>query len=223
MQSMENTEERFTTGISTSPSALNIYTNDQPAFNNIRRFIYADDLCLATQARSFKTIKKCLTDALKTLTGYYRSWFLNTNPGKTQVCTFHLNNRAAPRNLKIIWEGKELVNTPHPVYLGVTLERTLSFKEHVAKLWRKVSTRNNLLYNLANSSWGADPNILKQSVLALWYSTAEYCTAIWERSVHASKVDAELNRTRCIITGTLKAIPLPALYKLSGICSPSIR
>ena len=131
---MENTEERFATGISTiAPVLFNIYTNDQPVINYIRRFIYADDLCLATQARSFKTIEKCLTDALKTLTEYYRSWFLNTNPGKTHVCTFHLNNWAASRKFKIIWEGKELVNTPHPVYLSF-------FKEHVAKLRRKVST-----------------------------------------------------------------------------------
>ena len=205
-----------------APVLFNIYTNNQPAFNNIRRFIYADDLCLATQARSFKTIEKCLTDALKTLTGYYRSWFLNTNPGKTQVCTFHLKHRAASRKFKIIWKGKQMVNTPHPVYLGITVDRTLPFKEHIVKLQRKVSTHNNLLDNLASSNWGADPNTLKQSVLALCYSTAEYCAAVWERSAHTSKVDAELNRACCIITGTMKATPLPALYKLSDICPPSI-
>ena len=64
------------------------------------------------------------------------------------------------------------------MYLGVTLDRTVSFKEHVAKLQRKVSTRNNLLNNLANSSWGSDPNTFKQSSLALCYSAAEYCAAV---------------------------------------------
>ena len=205
-----------------APMLFNIYTNNQPAVNNIRRFIYADDLCLATQARTFETIEKRLTDALKSLTGYYGTWFLNTNPGKTKVCTFHLNNQAASRKLRIMWEGKELENTPHPMWLGVTLDRTLFFKEHVAKLRRKVSTRTNILNNLANSSWGADPNILKQSVLVLCYSTAEYCAAVWERSSRASKIDVELNRACRTITDSLKATPLSALCKLSGICPLSI-
>ena len=152
---------------------FNVYTNDLPTFNNIRRFTCVDDLCLATQARGFEN-----TDALKSLTRYCRSRFLNTNPGKTKVCTFHLNNRTASGKLRIMWEGNELENTPYPKYLGVTLDRTLSFKEHVAKLRRKVSIRNSLVGNFANSSWGADPNTLKQSALALCYSTVEYCAAL---------------------------------------------
>ena len=35
---------------------FNIYTNDIPQFANVRRFIYADDMCLATQNNDFKTI-----------------------------------------------------------------------------------------------------------------------------------------------------------------------
>ncbi|KAI8493396.1 hypothetical protein Bbelb_287930 [Branchiostoma belcheri] len=206
-----------------APMLFNIYTNDQPTFNNIRRFIYADDLCLATQSKSFKVIEKRLEDALESLSGYYRTWFLNANPGKTQVCAFHLNNHAASRKLRITWEGKELENTPHPVYLGVTLDRTLSFREHVTKLRKKVSARNSLLYNLVNSSWGADPNTLKQTALALCYSTAEYCAAVWERSPHASKVDVELNRACRSITGNLMATPLSALHTLASICPPGIR
>ncbi len=36
---------------------FNIYTNDQPEYPNIRRFIYADDLCIATQSNSFSDIE----------------------------------------------------------------------------------------------------------------------------------------------------------------------
>ena len=56
-----------------SPMLFNIYTNDQPTFNNIRRFIYADDLCLATQDKSFTTIEKRLSDAIEVLSQYYRN------------------------------------------------------------------------------------------------------------------------------------------------------
>ena len=84
-----------------APTLFNIYTNDQPEFADIRRFIYADDLCLATQSASFKTIERRLTDALETLTEYYTKNSLNANPGKTQVCAFHLNNHQAHTKLNI--------------------------------------------------------------------------------------------------------------------------
>ena len=46
---------------------FNIYINDLPQLQYIRRFIYADDLCITTQSRSFKTIEERLTRALSSL------------------------------------------------------------------------------------------------------------------------------------------------------------
>ena len=37
-----------------SPVLFNIYTNDQPIHKDTRSFIYADDLCIATQDASFE-------------------------------------------------------------------------------------------------------------------------------------------------------------------------
>ena len=43
---------------------------------------------------------------------------------------------------------------PHPKYLGVTLDRTLSYKEHIHNTKMKVAIRNNLRRKLSNSKWG---------------------------------------------------------------------
>ena len=160
---------------------------------------------------------------MRTLTDYYKRNFLNANPGKTQVCAFHLNNHQAHKKLKISWNGETLQNDSFPVYLGVTLDRTLSFGEHIRKLKAKVASRNNLLGKLANCNWGADPKTLRTTALALSYSTAEYCSAVWARSHHADKINADLNNACRIVTGQLKPTPLPALYRSVGIAPPSIR
>ena len=139
------------------------------------------------------------------------------------MCAFHLNNHEAKRDLHITWEGKKLENTPFPVYLGVTLDRTLSFREHVIKLKKKLSTRNNILDKLANSTWGADPLTLKTTAMAVCFSTAEYCSPVWTRSAHAHKVNVELNRACRTITGTLRATPLQSLYRLASIPPPQVR
>ena len=206
-----------------APMLFNIYTNDQPEYEAIRRFIYADDLCLATQASDFKTIEERLSKALNILTEYYQSNSLNANPGKTQVCAFHLNNHEANTKLNITWNGQLLENDNFPVYLGVTLDRTLSYNEHTTKVKAKVATRNNLLSKLANSNWGANPTTLRSTALALSYSTAEYCSPVWAKSCHAKMVDPELNNACRIITGTLRPTPLPAVYRLAGIAPPHIR
>ena len=206
-----------------APILFNIYTNDQPQFRDIRRFIYADDLCLAFQSNSFDTIERKLSDALKDLDAYYKRNFLNANPDKTQVHAFHLKNHQARRELNITLNNKKLKNDSFPVYLGVTLDRTLSFREHTRKVKKKVATRNNLLSKLANSYWGANPQTLKQTALALNYSAAEYCSPVWERSCHSHNVDTELNQTCRIITGALRPTPLPVLYRLAGIAPPNIR
>ena len=105
----------------------------------------------------------------------------------------------------------------------MTLDRTLSFNEHVKRLRKKLSSRNNLLSVLANTKWGADPATLRQTAFAICYSTAEYSAAVWARSSHAHKVDVELNKACRTITGNLKATPVQSLYVLSGIAPPTIR
>ena len=114
-----------------SPILFNIYTNDQPIHDGTRNFIYADDLCVTAQCSSFTEVETTIGDALEELTHYYRSNSLRANPDKTQVTAFHLRNKEANRSLKVEWNRTKLENTPHPKYLGVTLDRMISYKEHM--------------------------------------------------------------------------------------------
>jgi len=99
-----------------------------------------------------------LTRALQESTNYYIYNQLRPNPGKTQVCSFHLRNHEAKRELKVEWLGKPLGNTEYPAYLGITLGRTLIFKEQCKKTKKRVEARNNLIRKLASSKWGETPN-----------------------------------------------------------------
>ena len=100
---------------------------------------------------SFTEVETTIGDALEELTHYYRSNSLCANPDKTQVTAFHLRNKEVNRSLKVEWNRTKLENTPHPKYLGVTLDRTLSYKEHMHNTKMRVATRNNLQRKLSNS------------------------------------------------------------------------
>ena len=62
-----------------APMLFNIYTNDQPIHTDKRSFIYADDLCIASQGNDFNNIEASLTSALSTMTTYYDTNQLRAN------------------------------------------------------------------------------------------------------------------------------------------------
>ena len=200
-----------------APLLFNIYTNDQPLPTDCSRFIYAaNDLCITTQQSDCQHVEQTLELALDEMSIYYSSNHLKPNPAKTQICCFHLRNRDAKRKLDVTWNGLELNHYPNPIYLGVTLDRTLSFKQHALNSKAKVNTRNNLLRKLTNSRWGAHPATVRITALALCFSTAEYACSSWSSSRHTGHVDIALNDTRRIITGCLKATQYPVCMHWLG-------
>ena len=206
-----------------SPTLFNIYTNDQPILDGTRSFIYADDLCVTAQYPTFQEVEQQIEEALGELTHYYRSNSLRGSPDETQVTAFHLRNREAKRSLQVSWNGVDLKNTDTPKYLGVTLDRTLSYKTHIHNTKMKVATRNNLLNKLANSRWGTNARTIRTTAVALCYSTAEYAAPVWERSAYAHLLNPELNQACRAITGCLRPTNVENLYLLAGIAPPEIR
>ena len=127
--------------------------------------------------------------------------------------------------LTIKWNNTDLENTPHPKYVGVTLDRTLSYKQHIHNTKMKVATQNYLLKKLSNSKWGCNARNIRTTALALSYSVAECACPVWARSPHASKLDPELNDACRSITGCLRPTNAKELllYLLAGIAPTDIR
>ena len=142
-----------------SPILFNIYTNDQPLHNGTRSFrLYADNMCVTAQQPYFLEVETTIEESLSELTQYYASNNLRANPDKTQVTAFHLRNKRAKRTLKVKWNRRDLEKAPHPRYIGVTLDRTLIYKQHIHNTKTKVATCNNLLRKLSSSKWGTKFN-----------------------------------------------------------------
>ena len=67
-----------------------------------RKFIYADDVALVTQATFFEEIESVLNADVAKVEKYFQKWHLKLNPNKSVTCAFHLNNREASRTLSIV-------------------------------------------------------------------------------------------------------------------------
>lgn len=124
-----------------APLLFNLYINDLPKTAS-KQFIYADDIYLANQDK-LDNCTNTLSSNLKTLDKFLIQWRLTPNSSKTETTAFHLNNKMADYNLEITYRGTRLKHVPHPKYLGITLDRTLTFKTHLINVASKIDSRIN--------------------------------------------------------------------------------
>lgn len=205
-----------------APLLFSLYISDLPKTAS-RKFGYADDWTLAVQHNLMEITQELLKADLIIISNYLKRWRLTPNLNKTEVSCFHLNNKLAKAELKVNFNGKLLKHNHCPKLLGVNLDRSLTFNQHLTKTSSKLRTRNNLIRKLTATSWGASAHVLRTSVLGLVYPIAEYCASVWLNSAHTNKIDVQLNESMRLITGTIQSTPLYWLPTLSNIAPANMR
>ena len=129
---------------------FNIYIYDLPSMTS-QKYAYADDLALLYASRDWKAAEDTLRHDMTTLSAHLQTWRLKLSNTKTVTAAFHLNNRLTKRELNVYSNGNLLPPCPVPPYLGVKLDRSLTFHHHFKALRKKLSTRVALLKRLAES------------------------------------------------------------------------
>ena len=204
------------------PLLFNIYTYDLPSMIS-RKFVYADDLALLQSSGNWKDLEGTFSQDMSTLSAYLQTWRLKLSHTKTVMAAFHLNNREAKHELRVYNNGRLLRFCPTPTYLGVKLNRSLTFCRHRMALRKKLFSRVTLLRRLVGSGWSAGAKTIRIATLSLVYSTAEYCAPVWCRSANTRLMDSVLNDALRIITGCLRPTPTDQLLILSGIQPAELR
>lgn len=133
-----------------SPTLYNVYTSDLKITKSEKAF-FADDTGLYVSGMSPGKIVKNLNAASKQLTDYSTKWKIKLNDVKSDAI-FFTRRRAEKwlpstgitvRNAEIAWKD--------PVkYLGVNLDKTLTFKTHIDRVQNKALKNFGALYPLLN-------------------------------------------------------------------------
>ena len=137
-----------------SPTLFTSYISDLPQTTS-KQYGYADDLALLAADGTWQRVEMMLNQDMQPLHQYLERWRLKLSMVKTTTTAFHLNNKDIQHHLHVSVNSTALPNNDHPVYLGVMLDHTLTYRQHIESLKRKVNGRNDLLRCLAGSSWGA--------------------------------------------------------------------
>ncbi|ELT95741.1 hypothetical protein CAPTEDRAFT_214544 [Capitella teleta] len=136
------------------PFLFLIYINDLPNSSSSIDFItYADDTTLITSLNSnFST--NSLNNELNNVFKWFCTNKLSLNATKTNSITFHTPQRKiTPPDLYI--NSHKIQNVDHTNFLGIIIDKHLSFKPHINKIFEKLLlkqlykyfTDNSLLFN----------------------------------------------------------------------------
>jgi len=124
---------------------FNTYISDLPTTVS-RKYAYADDLAIVHAGRDWQAVAGVLTnDMLATVGEYLQTWKLKLNATKTVSAAFHLNNKEAKRELKVKYNNETLPFCSEPKYLGVTMDRSFTYRRHLGSLRKKLTSRITLL------------------------------------------------------------------------------
>ena len=131
---------------------------------NIQGAIYADDIALRYSEEYITTANYRMQQALQVIESWTRSWLVRVNEKKTTFTNFSLSNQKHGVHLKP--NGQTLHQEDAPTYLGVALDRRLTWKNQLQKNQARAKIRLALMKKLSCTEWGADQNVLKK--LFVW-------------------------------------------------------
>ena len=111
--------------------------------------------------------------------------FMEINCNKTQASVFSLSTAKEKTTLNL--NEDVIPQIDNPKFLGVTLDKRLTWKQHVDAIAAKSTKKLSLLKKLSGTTWGADTNILNKVYTGAVRPIMEYATTSWATASNSNK------------------------------------
>lgn len=128
-----------------SPLLYNIYTGDMPTTDHTLSATYADDTAILSSSESPIDASLNLQNHLTELSTWLQKWKMKVNPVKSSHITFTLRPQTCP---PVYINNTPIPQTDTVKYLGVTLDRRLTWKSHILLKRQTLTQRTKYLYSL---------------------------------------------------------------------------
>lgn len=177
------------------PTLYNIYTADIPTPEHCEIAQYADDTAIYTSSRYRKTLHNRLQEGIETLEHYFTKWRIKINETKTVAIIFG-NTIKLDKPQQIQINQTTIPWSKQAVYLGITLDNKLTYKEHTRIIIQKLVTCMKKLYPLLNPKSKMSLNNKIKIIKAIMTPIATYASEIWYQASDNTrlKVQQKLNK-----------------------------
>lgn len=185
-----------------SPILYNIYTYDIPIPPHCFIGMYADDTAIAVRSRNLQNAANHLQEVLDTLESYFSSWKIALNPQKSQATLFTKRRTLPPQRLF-------LYDLPIPwshtsVYLGIRLDKSLTWKSHITYVKQKANRARRYLYPLLSSTSSLSLRTKRRLYLTILRPIITYGSVVWATAAktHLKSLESLQSKTLRIITNS---------------------
>ena len=181
---------------------------------------YADDLAILVRGPFLEPLLELTQGALEVVEEWCQGTSLSVNPLKTGLVIFTRRYKVGPIEGPVLG-GVRLAPTDSVKYLGVTLDRKLSWKEHLEERCRSVNTYFWVCRRTFGQTWGLKPKMVIWIYTAILRPRLLYASVVWWPRVQKSSARIKLEHTRALILrgalGAMRTTPVAAMGTLLGI------
>jgi hypothetical protein len=191
-----------------SPTLFLMFIDDLLSTTSNTIHSYADDSTLHASS-SFRcaprTIDRApghvnISESVTSDLGRIDRWGLDNrvafNSNKTQLLPISLAHE--PPDFRIFFEGERLLPSDSINILGVSIDRKMSWRPHIASLTRAAAMKMGALYRIRNYF---SPAQLKRIYVGSIRPVIEYCSHIWGGCQSTSML-ASIDRRACRLIGS---------------------
>lgn len=181
---------------------------------------YADDIVIIARGKVESTLCESIQKGLNITKNWCKTAGLNLNPKKTAVVVFTRRTKL-PGMKPILLNGVEVASQKQFKYLGVTLDSTLIWDQHVNNVCEKATTAMMICRRLAGKSWGCNPKILHWMFNSIVKPRITYGAVAWATRMDVASARTQLAKVQRLasvsITGAMRSCPTKALEIILGL------
>lgn len=193
------------------PLLFLIYINDLPqTINRVADpVLFADDTSIVISHTNLEEFKSSINLVLEQTANWFRSNFLSLNFNKTHFLQFSTKTQKENK-IQIITTNSIITNTNSTKFLGLTIDSTLSWRDHISCLTSKLT---KACYAIRTIKPFVAPNTLRTVYYSYFHSVMSYGVIFWGNSHLSNNIFKIQKRIIRIITNKGKRDSCRNLYK----------
>ena len=143
-----------------SPTLFLLFINDLASElpKGVKAALYADDLVMWFKEEYTTTATYRMQLAADKSNSWTEKWCVAVNKDKSSTTLFTLSPKQKAGTITL--GGTPLKEAEEATYLGITFDRSQTWKQHIAKAEAKARRRLAILRKLAGTTWGASEKLL---------------------------------------------------------------
>jgi hypothetical protein len=168
------------------PMLFLFYINDLPEVvnNHSKPVLFADDTSVIVSNPDLVNFKNDLTFSFEQLNAWFSINLLSLNYNKTQYVHFRTNNSLIPR-VDINYKNRYILNDTITLFLGITVDSSLSWKNHIDELMVKLS---KACYAVRSLRPFVSHKSLRMIYHSYFHTVMSYGIIFWGNSAHSINI-----------------------------------